>query len=158
MPEYLGRPRGRDLLRPARLHCYHGCQVSLEQRLVFHWLTMHARSGGADRTARLWNLPQERCIRVLRGHLDTVLCLQLNFLTVVSGSSDNSVKVSFAEGFGARALSRAESPADVGDSQWTVRDALGGAHWQGKLHPARRRQGDGRLRLVEFARWLTRRC
>jgi WD40 repeat protein len=51
-------------------------------------------TGGADRTARLWNLEMEVCLRVFVGHVDSVTTVAVvDNVTFLTGSCDKTIKV-----------------------------------------------------------------
>ncbi|KAF4634461.1 hypothetical protein G7Y89_g3638 [Cudoniella acicularis] len=50
-------------------------------------------SASGDRTVKVWNWPQQKCIRTLIGHTKGIACVQYDGRRIVSGSSDNEVKV-----------------------------------------------------------------
>ena len=50
-------------------------------------------SGSYDSTLRLWCLKTGACRKVLRGHADRVLCLFWDGDTLLSGSTDQTIKV-----------------------------------------------------------------
>lgn len=51
-----------------------------------------------DQTIRLWDLRTSQCIKVLRGHEGSVLCLQRSARHLISGSSDSRILVWDLEG------------------------------------------------------------
>ena len=50
-------------------------------------------SASGDRTVKIWNWPEHKCLRTLVGHTKGIACVQYDGRRVVSGSSDNEVKV-----------------------------------------------------------------
>jgi F-box and WD-40 domain protein 1/11 len=50
-------------------------------------------SASGDRTVKVWNWPEQTCIRTLIGHTKGIACVQYDGRRIVSGSSDNEVKV-----------------------------------------------------------------
>lgn len=50
-------------------------------------------SASGDRTVKVWNWPEQICIRTLIGHTKGIACVQYDGRRIVSGSSDNEVKV-----------------------------------------------------------------
>lgn len=40
---------------------------------------------------RVWDLKKEKCIKVLKGHTGSVLCIQFDDNLLVSGSSDTTI-------------------------------------------------------------------
>ncbi|KAG0652733.1 F-box WD repeat-containing 1A [Hyphodiscus hymeniophilus] len=50
-------------------------------------------SASGDRLVKIWNWPEQKCIRTLVGHTKGIACVQYDGRRVVSGSSDNEVKV-----------------------------------------------------------------
>ncbi|KUJ06474.1 WD40 repeat-like protein [Mollisia scopiformis] len=50
-------------------------------------------SASGDRTVKVWDWPEQTCIRTLIGHSKGIACVQYDGRRIVSGSSDNEVKV-----------------------------------------------------------------
>ncbi|KAL3428129.1 WD domain-containing protein [Phlyctema vagabunda] len=50
-------------------------------------------SASGDRTIKIWNWPEQACVRTLLGHTKGIACVQYDGRRIVSGSSDNEVKV-----------------------------------------------------------------
>lgn len=50
-------------------------------------------SASGDRTIKVWNWPEQTCVRTLIGHTKGIACVQYDGRRIVSGSSDNEVKV-----------------------------------------------------------------
>lgn len=50
-------------------------------------------SASGDRTVKVWNWPEQTCVRTLIGHSKGIACVQYDGRRIVSGSSDNEVKV-----------------------------------------------------------------
>jgi len=50
-------------------------------------------SASGDRTVKVWNWPEQTCVRTLIGHTKGIACVQYDGRRIVSGSSDNEVKV-----------------------------------------------------------------
>ena len=50
-------------------------------------------SGSRDWTLRVWDMDTGLCRHVLRGHSDSVRCLEVNGRYAVSGSYDHTVRV-----------------------------------------------------------------
>ena len=50
-------------------------------------------SASGDRTVKVWDWPDQTCIRTFPGHQKGIACVQYDGRRIVSGSSDNEVKV-----------------------------------------------------------------
>lgn len=50
-------------------------------------------SASGDRTVKVWNWPEQTCLRTFIGHTKGIACVQYDGRRIVSGSSDNEVKV-----------------------------------------------------------------
>lgn len=50
-------------------------------------------SASGDRNVKIWDWPDQNCIRTLVGHSKGIACVQYDGRRIVSGSSDNEVKV-----------------------------------------------------------------
>ncbi|CAK7220125.1 hypothetical protein SBRCBS47491_004083 [Sporothrix bragantina] len=50
-------------------------------------------SASGDRNVKIWDWPNQQCIRTLVGHSKGIACVQYDGRRIVSGSSDNEVKV-----------------------------------------------------------------
>ncbi|KFY41359.1 hypothetical protein V494_03046, partial [Pseudogymnoascus sp. VKM F-4513 (FW-928)] len=50
-------------------------------------------SASGDRNVKVWDWPQQHCIRTLVGHQKGIACVQYDGRRIVSGSSDHEVKV-----------------------------------------------------------------
>jgi len=50
-------------------------------------------SASGDRTVKVWDWPEQTCIRTFPGHQKGIACVQYDGRRIVSGSSDNEVKV-----------------------------------------------------------------
>ncbi|RKF58852.1 F-box/WD repeat-containing protein pof11 [Golovinomyces cichoracearum] len=50
-------------------------------------------SASGDRLVKVWNWPEQTCVRTLIGHSKGIACVQYDGRRIVSGSSDNEVKV-----------------------------------------------------------------
>jgi F-box and WD-40 domain protein 1/11 len=66
----------------------HGAAVNAVQ---IHGYEVVSASG--DRTVKVWNWPEQTCVRTLIGHSKGIACVQYDGRRIVSGSSDNEVKV-----------------------------------------------------------------
>lgn len=53
-----------------------------------------AISGSRDGTLRVWDIHRGKCLRTLRGHEESVRCIEIAGNKVVSGSYDNTARVS----------------------------------------------------------------
>ena len=50
-------------------------------------------SASGDRTVKVWNWPDQICVRTLIGHTKGIACVQYDGRRIVSGSSDHEIKV-----------------------------------------------------------------
>ncbi|XP_070580765.1 F-box and WD repeat domain containing protein 10B-like isoform X2 [Ptychodera flava] len=50
-------------------------------------------SGSYDTSIRCWDLDSGHCLKIFRGHRNTVMCLDMSGDRIVSGGKDNAVKV-----------------------------------------------------------------
>lgn len=52
-------------------------------------------SASYDKTLRVWNMNNGECLRTLRGHNASIICMQMRDRVAISGSSDSFIKVHF---------------------------------------------------------------
>lgn len=50
-------------------------------------------SASGDRTIKIWDVKNGRCVRTLAGHSKGIACVQYDSRRIVSGSSDNSIRI-----------------------------------------------------------------
>ena len=84
------------------IYVLHGHTSTIRSLRVLHNRPI-AVSGSRDSTLRVWDVQHGKCLRILAGHHESVRCLDVCGNRVVSGSYDNTCRVStpeiFCEGY-----------------------------------------------------------
>ena len=90
-----GFPRPSDvcLLYRQCIYVLHGHTSTIRSLRVLHNRPI-AVSGSRDSTLRVWDVQRGKCLRILAGHQESVRCLDVCGDQVVSGSYDNTCRVS----------------------------------------------------------------
>jgi WD40 repeat protein len=85
---------GYYLLYRHCIYVLHGHTSTIRSLRVLHNRPI-AVSGSRDSTLRVWDVQRGKCLRILAGHHESVRCLDVCGNRVVSGSYDNTCRVSY---------------------------------------------------------------